>query len=313
MNGRGKQFTALVVASFGWGSAGTFTKYALDSWGPMTLIAVELIAANIVLWLVLLIRGYGRRPPLARLIVLGALEPGISYALITIGLTRTSAANTAVLTGTETCMVVLLAAVFLKERIGPRALAGTALAVAGVISLHGFHGIAEINLGDLLVLAGTLSAAVHVLVTRDLARDLDTVTMTAHQFLAGLLLILPFSAYRWSTGEETIDFSIPWHSWVVAVLIGVCGYGGSFLLYNYALASVPAGLSAIITNLIPVFGLCTAVLVLSETLALHAILGAVLVLASIAIFPREDDFATASPVDRPPPNRAKHGEGHGRR
>lgn len=293
---RGRHFLALVVASFGWGSAGTFTKYALASWPPMTLITIELVAANVVLWTVLLVRGYGRRPPLGRLAVLGALEPGIAYALITIGLTYTSASNTAVLTGTESCMVVVLAAVFLRERIGLRGVAGMLLAVAGVIALHGFHGVSEVNIGDLLVLLGTLSAAVHVLVTRDLAKDLDTVTMTAHQFLAGLLFVLPFSVYLWGTGQETVDLSVPWQSWVAAVLIGVGGYGGSFLLYNYALAEVSAGLSAIVVNLIPVFGLGTAILVLGESLTVQAGLGAVLIVASISIFSQEDEHpATPAP------------------
>lgn len=255
----------------------------------MTLITIELVAANVVLWFVLLVRGYGRRPPLGRLFVLGALEPGISYTLITLGLMYTSASNTAVLTGTESCMVVVLAAVFLRERIGLRGLAGMVLAVTGVISIQGFHGVAGVNLGDLLVLLGTLAAAVHVLVTRDLARNLDTLTMTAHQFLAGLLLVLPFTAYLWITGQETIDLSIPWQSWVVAILIGVGGYGGSFLLYNYALAAISAGQSAIVVNLIPVFGLCTAILVLGESLTVHAALGAILIFASISIFPSEDE------------------------
>jgi drug/metabolite transporter (DMT)-like permease len=54
---------ALLLASVLWGGAITGTKYALRAFDPVTLLSVELAAATVALWAVLLIRGY--RPPLA--------------------------------------------------------------------------------------------------------------------------------------------------------------------------------------------------------------------------------------------------------
>ena len=52
---------ALLLASVLWGGAITGTKYALRAFDPVTLLSVELAAASVALWAVLLIRGY--RPP----------------------------------------------------------------------------------------------------------------------------------------------------------------------------------------------------------------------------------------------------------
>jgi drug/metabolite transporter (DMT)-like permease len=286
---RAKALAALVVATFGWGSAGTFTKLALEAFPPVSLLVAELVAANVVLWVVLLMRGHGPRPPLRLLMVLGCLEPGLAYALITLGLVHTTASNSAVITGTESCMVILLAAVLLKERLGPLSVLGTALALAGVFVLQDTIAISEFNAGDLLVLLGVLSAAFYVIVARRVACDVDALTMTAYQFAAGLAVLLPLATALWLSGAETMPSSLRASDWGVVVLVGVVGFGGSFLLYNYAIASVPASIAAILLNLMPIFGLGTAILVLGESLTLAAAIGTFLILVSIAVFPVDEE------------------------
>jgi O-acetylserine/cysteine efflux transporter len=72
--------------------------------------------------------------------------------------------------------------------------------------------------------------------------------------------------------------------WAVALLVGIGGYGASFLLYNYAIVIIEAGPAAIIINMIPAFGLATAVLLLGERLAPNQIAGAALLTASVVGF-----------------------------
>jgi len=308
VNPRGKRVAALTAAAFGWGSSATFTKYALGSWPPLTLLTAELAAANVVLWAAALSRGYRRPAALVKLAAAGALEPGLCYALVTIGLLHTTAANAAIITGLESFFVVLLAAVFLRERITPRSAAGLAVAVAGIVIIAGGGVSASIGLGDILVLGGILAAAAYVIVARTTAASVDPLTMTAHQFAAGLAGVLPFAAVRWCTGGETLIQSRPLLTWGAALLVGVFGYAASFLLYNYAIAATPAGLSSIILNLIPVFGVLAAVLVLGERITLAEVIGAVCIVASIAIFPGEDepagDEAPPGPADATRPGTA---------
>src|SRR4051794_36507232 len=90
---------ALVLAAMLWGLATTGTKFALRGFDPVTLLAVELVAATAVLWVVLLVRGY-RPPPSWRLVAaLGLLEPAVAYLAQTIGIEHTTASNAAVLMG----------------------------------------------------------------------------------------------------------------------------------------------------------------------------------------------------------------------
>lgn len=277
--------TALVVAAATWGSSATFIKFALGTWGPMTLLIAQLLSANIVLWAALLIRGYRRPSHLRNAFILGALEPGLCYALVTVGLQFTTAANAAILTAMESFFAVLLAAIFLHERLTKRSTAGLSAALAGVLILESASGIGGVHLGDALVLTGILSAGVYVVIARTMADSFDTLTLTAHQFAAGLVLTLPFAIARWTAGAEAIVQPRPASSWLAAAGVGIIGYAGSFLLYNYAIAHVRAGLSSMILNLMPVFGILTAVIFLHEHIHGPEIIGALLVIASIVIFP----------------------------
>ena len=113
MGRTGPRTGALVLAAALWAAAISGTKVALGGFGAVTLLGVELSAATLALWLAVAVRG--RRPlvPWRDAIALGLLEPSLAYLCDTLGLQRTSAANTSVLGGLEAAFVVILAAVFL--------------------------------------------------------------------------------------------------------------------------------------------------------------------------------------------------------
>ncbi|MGN6606890.1 MAG: EamA family transporter [Jatrophihabitans sp.] len=127
----------LVVAAALWGAAVTGTKFAVQAFGPATLLAVELVTATAALWAMLLRRGY--RPPSSwrAVVVLGALEPGLAYLCQTLGLARTSAGNGALIAGLEAPLVVALALAVLHERLTVRLVAGLAGGLAGAVVIDG--------------------------------------------------------------------------------------------------------------------------------------------------------------------------------
>ncbi len=78
--------------------------------------------------------------------------------------------------------------------------------------------------------------------------------------------------------------SCPDRFWLVAVLVGAGGFGLSFLLFNMVIVQVDAGRAAVILNLIPVFGVASAVIFLGEGMAPPVGLGAVLIGSSVLYF-----------------------------
>ena len=274
----------LVLAAALWGLAVTGTKYALDAFAPITLLTVELVAATVALWIALLVRGY--RPPASwrRVAVLGLLEPAGAYLAQTIGLDRTSAANGAVLLGFESVFVVALAALFLSERLTGSVCCAIALALVGFGALESGSWLSGPGLGDVLVLAGALSAAGYTIVARGLDPSSDSLATTAHQFAVAILGLLPVALTTWAGGGDPVPSDVPAQFWLVAALVGIGGFGLSFLLYNYAIVSVRAVPSAVIINLIPAFGFVSAVALLGEPVTAGRAAGAILITCSVLLF-----------------------------
>ena len=274
----------LTLAAGLFGISATGTKWALRGFGPVTVLTVELVAATAVLWVLLLRRGYRRPVSWPRVLLLGALEPGLAYLLFSFGLTHTSASNEALLSGLESGFVVLLASIFLSERAGWSVIAAITIAAAGMVVLEGSTRFAGPGLGDLLVAGGALSAASYTVIARRLSPDDDSLTVTTHQFTAALAIILPLAMFRFATGAESVPSDVPAPYWLVAALVGILGFGASFVLYNAAIVHIAAGAAGVIINLAPAFGLASAVLVLGERLTAERAIGAGLIAMSVAVF-----------------------------
>ncbi|MFI6394176.1 DMT family transporter [Nonomuraea sp. NPDC050540] len=280
----------LIVAAVGWGAATTATKYALDGFGPLTLLVVKLAAATAVLWAVLLLRG--RRdgaPGPWRFALLGLFEPALAYGGLTLGLTFTTATNASLLGATESAFVLVLAAMFLKERIRSRSVLGLVLALLGVLVLDGGsfgNGFGSgFNAGDLIVLGGSLAAAVYVTLAARTAPGVDALTMTTYQFTYATALVLPLALWPWMSGREPLPTGVAAPYWLAAIFVGGVCFALGFVLYNHAIRHIPAGTAGVILNMVPVIGVMTAVAFLGEALTVWHVAGAALVVAGIMLFP----------------------------
>jgi O-acetylserine/cysteine efflux transporter len=277
---------ALVVASSLWGLALTGSKYALGGFDPFTLILVELAAATAVLWAVLLAQGF-RLPRSWKLAAtLGLLEPGIAYLAEDFGLAHTSAAHGAIISGLESAFVVVLAALVLRERITRSTALAVFLAFVGLLVLQGGNPLHGAGTGDLWVAVGVLSASAYTVVLKrcDQDSEADSLALTTIQFTSATALALSVVSLRWFAGKSPLPAVVPLRFWLVAAAVGVFGFAASFLIFNATIARIQAGAASIVLNLIPVFGVVSAMIILGEALSPAAVGGAALIAASVVSF-----------------------------
>jgi O-acetylserine/cysteine efflux transporter len=303
---------ALVVASALWGGAVTGTKYALGGFDPVTLLSIELVPAAVLLWAALLIRGY--RPTASWWLpaLLGLLEPALAYLGDTFGLSLTSAVHGAVINGLESALVVAMAALLLRETVTRPAVLAVVVALAGLVVLAGAgagHGTAA---GDLLMAGGVLSASLYTIAAKRFDDGSDVLALTAWQFTVAALVSLSVTSMRWITGAQAPSVSAAPRFWLAAVLVGVAGYAVSFLLFNLVIVRVDAGWAAVVLNLIPVFGLVSAMLFLGEGVRGSDATGAALVGSSVLYFTIADRRRARAAL-RPSASPAAPGERRARR
>ena len=115
---KGKYYLVLTAAAASWGVATVISKRAIAEIPPLVLLPIQLTTS--LLFLGVLMSARGRQPwtrGSIRLGLLGVVNPGLSYALGLIGLTQITASLSVVLWATEPIMILLLAALVLRETI----------------------------------------------------------------------------------------------------------------------------------------------------------------------------------------------------
>jgi drug/metabolite transporter (DMT)-like permease len=105
---------------------------------PLTLLVLELAASVVLLLVMVTIRGIRLHwtSNLRKLALLGVLNPGFSYALALLGLASISASLSVLLWATEPLIILLLAALLLRERVAKSTVVAIVVAVMGLLWLY---------------------------------------------------------------------------------------------------------------------------------------------------------------------------------
>lgn len=187
---------------------------------------------------------------------------------------------------------IILARIFLKERLGTRKLAGMLICIAGILFLLSAGSINKLltfrfSEGDLWVLAAGASFAVYNIFVRRrpvIMKGTDFLFVT---FSMGTLILFPFYII-----EGVYMEPITWSPGLIGIFIYL-GLGASviaFLCWNVSIARLGAGKTALFGNLIPVFSVVEAVLILNEKISIFHLIGGLIVIGGLIIanIPRQE-------------------------
>ena len=178
----------------------------------------------------------------------------------------TSAINLALIgTTSSPVMAIILARIFLKEKIGWKKLIGLTICIVGVLFLLSKGKLTNLvalsfSYGDAWMLLAAFCFAVYNTLVRKKPASISPLTFLFASFLIGTILLIPFFAW------ESANTDIRWHLPLVASVLYL-GIGASviaFLIWNKAIAVLGAGRTALFGNLIPVFSSFEAVIILKE-------------------------------------------------
>jgi drug/metabolite transporter (DMT)-like permease len=221
------------------------TAFALDSTTPITIAAVRALLGGLLLALVLPV--FGSRLPRSRRLwrwafLIGLGNTTITQVAISVATDRAGAAVASVLLNSSPFMVAIASRLLFAERITRLRAIGLVVGFAGVLAIvvadpGDVSSGSSLAVGLVLALVGAAAWAASGLGMRELTRrepDLDIPGMTAAQFLAGAVPLVPAALLA---GGST-DWSEPSLLAAMAFLV----IGGQVLVYvgfNDALARWP--------------------------------------------------------------------------
>ena len=279
----------LVLLSLLWGGSFLCVGIAVQELPVLTIIALRVSLAALVLWGIALFSGHqlprGRKTWQAFL-ALGLLNNVIPFGLIVFGQQTIGAGLAAILNATTPLWTVLIAALFLAdERFSKQKLFGVLLGLVGVIVMVGPDSLAGIsrNLGaQLAVLGATLSYAfASVFGRRFAAAKISPLHTALGQVTVSSFILVPLALMidtPWAS-------ALPSQATIFAILgLAVLSTAGGYLLFFNILERAGATNVSLVTLLIPPSAIAMGMLFLEETLqGIHFIGLALIILGLLSL------------------------------
>lgn len=198
------------------------------------------------------------------------------------GLQHISAGRGALVVALNPVVIVIAAWLFGQERMNRRKALGSAIALAGCLTVIGngnplalIEG--TVGVGEWLIVGCVLSWAAYTFIGRQATQTLSPLATTLYGSLVGALF-LGIAALIQGAIEP---FSWSWRVWAGMFFLAIFGTAIAYTWFTEAVHQLGAGHASVFINLVPVFAVLQAALLLDERLGLSVLFGGLLVIAGV--------------------------------
>ena len=252
-----------------------------DGYGPGELALLRFGTASTVLALYAFAKRMRlpERSELPLIVLTGFLGISVYHVALNFGEVTVQAGAASLLISAAPVFSALLSVAVLKERLTRLGWLGILLAFAGVvlIALSGGRGL-HFTPGALLILLAATVAAVYSILSKQLLRRHAALEFTCYSIWAGtlpLLVFLPGLLRRLPVAAPPATFAV--------IYLGIFPAAIAYVLWNYALARMPASLLSSFLYLSPVLASLIAWLWLGEVPALLNLVGGAIAILGVIL------------------------------
>ena len=279
INARNRGVLSLVVIVPIWGYSWIAIKVALGYASPYTFIALATAGCTVCFFAALLITRRPLRPPPIRWTApIGLLQTSLFNLLATVALGAGGAGKVSVLAYTMPFWLLLLAWLFLGERLRSLQWPAVALAFAGLVLVVRPWDIGGALPGVLACVAGLVWAAGGLLIKLLHGREhVDALSLTTWQMAFGAIPLVAIAVLTESAWPQWTGTFVACLAYVVLLSSGLC-----WVLWTHALHSLPAGAAGMGTLAVPVVGVTAAWIQLGERPTVVEAAGMALIVTALA-------------------------------
>ena len=281
-------YLKLIGTMFMWGGtwiAGRVVAQELTA--PLAVPAIRFLLAGLLLGgFALATEGRIPRPQTGAEwgVVTGLAMTGIFiYALCFFyGLKQITAGRGALVVALTPVLVALGAWFMGQEKMTPLKLAGIVVAMIGCLTVVGngnplalLQG--AVGMGEWLILGCALCWTAYTFIGRQATKSLSPLAATPYASLIGALLLGITALVQ--GGTELADWS--WRVWTSVIFLAIGGTALAFTWFADGVKRLGASKASVFVNLVPVFAVLQAAVLLDERLGIAVLGGGLLVIAGV--------------------------------
>lgn len=275
----------IIVATLIWGGTPAIMKLTLQEVPVFSLAFIRMFFASLVLG-PLVYKGLKIRKADYKTFVFAALS-GVTFNIgfFFFGLKLAPAINAALLVAAVPVLTLIIAHFLLKEKLNMRLIAGSVLAVIGLVVIVGLPDQStnfRIILGNIFLLLSALTWVFHEIFAKKLFRKYDPATVAFYSMAIGAITFMPMALYEfvvnpfWFENVTTKGF--------LGILYGI--FGASLIAYwawQKGLSKMPAGHASFFFYIDPISGAILAVLLLGEKVTPQLLIGGSLIAIAVGL------------------------------
>ncbi len=276
---------ALTIAMMVWASSFIALKSAIGPIGPMSVIFGRMVVAS--LCFLFFIKAFMKlrftKEDIKYLALMVMFEPCLYFLFEANALVFTTAGQAGMIASTMPLLTAIGAGIVLKELISKKLIIGSLIAFTGVVWLS-LSATSDENatnplMGNTLMFFAMICGAGYAISIRHLTKRFSPLFLTALQAFIGAIFFLPLAL--WEYNAITMNFNKD--ALLCIVYLGVVVTLGGYGLFNFALSRVEASKASMFINLIPVFTLLLAFLILGERLSFIEMIASSIILFGVII------------------------------
>lgn len=296
MNARTIAVLAAITASAIYGINHTIAKGLMPNViGPYGFILLRVSGAALCFWILSLFYKSEKVAKKDWLRIVGCAFFGMALNMTMFfkGLSLSTPINSSVVITIAPVLLLVLSAIFLKERITWLKGVGIAIGLAGALTLILFGAKTQPNapnipLGNMLFIINAISYSVYLILVKPLVAKYNSITLMKFFFLFAVLMNIPIGWHEFSQVDWThLTFDSTWK--LIFVVIGTTVL--TYLFNIYALKQLSPSVIGVFMYLQPLIAAVFAVLMGADTITTIKITAAALIFLGVFLTTRKKKTA----------------------
>ena len=280
-----REWGMLLLLSLIWGCSFYFVAVALWELPPVTIVALRVLIAAVVLHVV--IRALGIALPMTKaawmsFLIMGIINNVIPFTLLTWGQQYVASGVASILNATTPLFTVVVMAVAGEEKLHARRIAGVVAGLIGVIILHGdgFGLESGQGFGILLCLAAAFSYGLSALLARRLLSNSPPLGTATFQLLASAAMMTAVAGLV----ERPWQLPMPGATtWLAVIGLAALSTALAYIVFFQILRRSGASNVMLVTLLVPMTAILLGVLVLGEQISPREIAGTLVIGSALLV------------------------------
>lgn len=283
----------MIMATIFWAGAFIAGKFSVGEFPVFSLTFFRFLFATILIFAIMIKKEENwkiSKKDLPIFIALGIIGMVGYHVFFFSALKYTTATNSSLINATNPIITTILAIIFLKEQIKTKNIISILMSFFGVILIitNGDFSVLlnfKLNSGDLLMIIAAICWASYAVISKKASDNYSPIKITSYAFLVCVIVLIPFVIMEkpWVYIPNTTAIG-----WMSVIYMSIFASVGGYLIQQISIKKIGPSKTSLYVNLVPVFSMILAFLILKESISFIKIFAGLFIAAGVFLNTRPD-------------------------